>query len=314
MFNRQSTEQLKGIAIILVVLGHLFVTKLINSQNPAFDYLGAQGVALFLILSGYGLTKSFLQKGIEKSFLLRRWRVVLIPYSLVTFVWLGYDYWHGKLYSLKIILLSLVGFDLHVTLDATMWYISFILIWYGIYYILFNSKLSNLVKVSLLFGVAMAYLFRYHFRVNMTAQVYWQWGLHAFMFPVGVLLAFLPQQQWSEKIQKVGLGLLSLIALGIYLLNVKNNLLGLGPYMLSNLSFAVGIMALMMLGERLGHVSRLLRFVGSISYEIYLLEAVFMSKLGIPYLLPNKILSLGLYIILLTGASLFLKKITGGQL
>jgi peptidoglycan/LPS O-acetylase OafA/YrhL len=311
LINKQSTEQLKGIAIILVVLGHLFVTKFINSTNPAFNYLGAQGVALFLILSGYGLTKSFLQRGIDKSFLLRRWRVVLIPYSIVTFVWFLYDFWHGKLYSLKIIILSLAGFDFHLTMDATMWYISYILIWYGVYYILFNLKLPNLVKVGLLFGVA--YLFRYHSRVNLTEQVYWQWGLHAFMFPLGALFAFLPQPQWNEKTQKVGLGFLGLIALGIYLLNLKNNPLGLGPYMLSNFSFAVGIMALIMLGERMGHDSRLLRFVGSISYEIYLLEAVFMYKLCIPYFLPNKILSLCLYILLLTGASLLLKKIAGGQ-
>lgn len=309
--NKHLTEQLKGIAIILVVLGHLFVTKFINITNPAFNYLGAQGVALFLILSGYGLTKSFLHKGIDQSFLLRRWRVVLIPYSLVTLVWFVYDYWLGKLYSLKIILLSLAGFDFQLTMDATMWYISYILIWYGVYYIVFNLKLPDLVKVVLLFGVA--YLFRYHSRVNLTEQVYWQWGLHAFMFPLGALFAFLPQPQWSEKTQKLGLGFMGLIALGIYLLNLKNNSLGLGPYMLSNFSFAVGIIVLIMLGERLGHQSRLLRFVGSISYEIYLLEAVFMYKLCIPYLLPSKILSLCLYILLLTGSSLLLKRITGGR-
>lgn len=312
MLNKQSSEQLKGIAIILVVLGHLFVTKFINIANPAFTYLGAQGVALFLILSGYGLTKSYLQKGIDKSFLVRRFRVVLLPYSLVTFIWFFYDYSHGKLYSLKIIFLSLVGFDLHFTMDATMWYISYILIWYCFFYILFNLKLPNLLKVGLLFGVA--YLFRYHSRVTWTEGIYWQWGLHAFMFPLGALFTFLPQLKWSEKLQKLGLGFLGLIALGFYLLNLRNNPLGLGPYMLSNFSFAVGLMALFMLRERMGYDSRLLRFVGSISYEIYLLEAVFMYKLSIPYLLPNKILSLGLYILLLTGSSLFLKKITGGQL
>lgn len=307
MINKQSTEQSKGIAIILVVGGHLFVTKFITSPNSTFSYFGAQGVGIFLIISGYGLTTSFLRNGMDTGFLARRLRAVLLPYSLVTSLWFMIDYYQGKLYSIKTIVLSLAGFDFHLTMDATMWYISFIMMWYLIYYLIFSLKLTNFIRVGLLFGFA--YLFRYHSRANFTELVYWQWGLHAFMFPLGALFALFHQPRFSEKIVNVGLVLFGILGLGIYIINVQNNDLGLGPYMVSNFCFSVAIISLMIILERYSLYSRLLRFIGSISYEIYLFEAVFMYKLGIPYISPNKVLSLCLYIISLIGSSLLLKKL-----
>lgn len=304
--NKQTSEQLKGIAILLVVLGHLFVTKFISNSNLAFGYLGAQGVAIFLILSGYGMTTSFLNKGLDKGFLLRRLRTVLLPYSLVTLLWFSYDYFHGKTYPLKTIVSSLLGFDFNLTMDATMWYISFILMWYFVFYLIFRLPLPNILKVGMLFGFA--YFLRYHSRVGFTEPVYWQWGLHAVMFPLGALFALLRPENISKNTVNLGLALMGLLGLSVYIINVKNNALGLGPYMLSNLGFAAAMISAMVFLERLEHYSRLLRFIGSISYEIYLFEAIFMYKLCLPYVLPNKVLSLGLYILALVGASLVLKK------
>ncbi|SDG42881.1 acyltransferase family protein [Desulfosporosinus hippei] len=304
--NKQSSEQLKGIAILLVVVGHLFVTKFINTANPAFNYLGAQGVAIFLILSGYGITSSYLTKGLDKSFLERRLRTVLLPYSLVTLVWFVYDYIKGTAYPLRTILLSLFGLDFKLTMDGTMWYIFFILMWYCVFYLLFSLKLPTILKVGLLFGFA--YLLRYHSRFNLTEVVYWQWGLHAIMFPLGSLLALVPLKSFSKQTLRLGFGLMGTMGLVTYLLNYRDNDLGLGPYMLSNLGFAlVAFSVIIILGQQ-GYYSRLLGFIGSISYEVYLLEAVFMYKFALPYVLPNKVLSLGLYLLALVGASLLLKK------
>ncbi|SHH29903.1 acyltransferase family protein [Desulfosporosinus lacus] len=305
--NKRSSEQLKGIAILLVVFGHLFVTKFINSQNAAFGYLGAQGVAIFLILSGYGMTTSFLKNGIDHKFLVRRLRTVLLPYSLVTLIWFLYDYTKGIIYPTWTIALSLIGLDFQFTLDATMWYISFILMWYLVFYLVFSLKLPNVLKVGLLFGFA--YLLRYHSRVSFTEPVYWQWGLHAVMFPLGALFALVRLQNLSEKIITILFSFSGIAGLAVYFINLKDNALGLGPYMLSNLGFAIATVSLMIILERFGLYSRLLGFIGSISYEIYLFEAVFMYKLCLPYVLPNKVLSLSLYILVLIGSSLLLKNV-----
>ncbi|KGK87224.1 hypothetical protein DP73_14505 [Desulfosporosinus sp. HMP52] len=304
--NKQTSEQLKGIAILLVVIGHLFVTKFINTTNPAFNYLGAQGVAIFLILSGYGITSSYLTKGLDKSFLGRRLRTVLLPYSLVTLVWFLYDNSRGTTYPLRTILLSLFGLDFKLTMDGTMWYIFFILMWYFIFYLLFSLKLPTILKVGLLFGFA--YLLRYHSRFNLTEVVYWQWGLHAIMFPIGSLLALVPLESFSKQTLKLGFGLMGTMGLVTYLLNYRDNALGLGPYMLSNLGFALVAFSVLMILGQLGYYSWLLGFIGSISYELYLLEAVFMYKFSLPYVLPNKVLSLGIYLLALVAGSLLLKR------
>ncbi|AFQ46138.1 acyltransferase family protein [Desulfosporosinus meridiei] len=304
--NKESTEQLKGIAILLVVIGHLFVTKFINTTNPAFNYLGAQGVAIFLILSGYGITSSYLTKGMDKSFLGRRLRTVLLPYSLVTLVWFVYDYFRSTVYPLRTILLSLFGLDFKLTMDGTMWYIFFILMWYFLFYLIFSFSFPNILKVGLLFGFA--YLLRYHSRSNLTEVVYWQWGLHAIMFPLGSLFALVPLERFSKQTLQMGFGLMGIMGLAAYLLNLQDNALGLGPYMLSNLGFALVAFSVIIVLGQLGYHSQLLGFIGSISYEVYLLEAVFMYKLALPYVLPNKGLSLGLYVLALVGGSLLLKR------
>lgn len=52
-FSKHTTNNLKAVAIILVILGHLgFINK-----------SGAWGVGIFLLLSGYGLTQSYIKSG-----------------------------------------------------------------------------------------------------------------------------------------------------------------------------------------------------------------------------------------------------------
>lgn len=307
MIDKQSTNELKGIAILLVVFGHLFVTQFLGLQNPALKYLGAQGVAIFLILSGYGLTQSFLKKGLDSSFLIRRLKTVVLPYSLVTLIWIVIDSLYGQIYSLKTVLLSLVGFDLNLTLDATMWYISFILIWYFLFYFTFRFPLPNPLRVLLLFGYA--YIFRYQIRSSITEQVYWEWGLHAFMFPAGVTWAFLSSRFNIRKWMIYPLAIVAVLSFGFYLFNVTNNDSGLGPYMVSNFSFALAIIALIIIFRELQIGFPPLRFIGSISYEIYLLEAVLMYKYSLLYLFPNKVFSLLFYFLGLILLSLVLQRL-----
>lgn len=293
MLDKQSTGKLKGIAILLVIFGHLFVTKFFNITNSAVTYLGAQGVTLFLILSGYGLTQSFLKKGIDRRFLVRRVKTVSLPYFFVTLVWIILDYFQGTVYSLKIEVLSLIGFDFNVTIDATMWYIAFILIWYFLFYVTFRLPVPSLLRVLILFGFA--YLFRYHSRYPLTEHVFWQWGLYAFMFPIGVTWALLTSRFQVQRWMIYPIAVLGVAGLGCYLLNVKNNGLGLGPYMVSNFSFALALIALAIVLQEFRFRLPILGFLGSISYEIYLLEAVLMYKYSLLYLLPNKGVSLILY-------------------
>lgn len=67
------TTTLKGIAIVIIILSHTM-----GCFTRVFTPLGGIGVAMFLILSGYGLNESFKRNGIG-SFWKKRFLRVWIP-------------------------------------------------------------------------------------------------------------------------------------------------------------------------------------------------------------------------------------------
>lgn len=119
--DRRKSGVLRGVAILLVLLGH---TKIVRMG-------GAGGVALFLILSGFGLNCSCESKGL-KGYWLRRIKTVWLPYLFVGVL---------AVFLLKprgagAVLCTLAGLDLGMIADPTMWYISYIFFWYLAYYVL----------------------------------------------------------------------------------------------------------------------------------------------------------------------------------
>ena len=97
-FNRNVTDVLKFIACLMVALGHycgycsvndihnVFIDA-IRIVSPQFGYLG---VALFFLLSGYGLMMSDKKKHLEfGAFIRRRLSKTYLPAVLVSVIWLG---------------------------------------------------------------------------------------------------------------------------------------------------------------------------------------------------------------------------------
>ena len=133
LITKESTLEIKGIAILMVIIGH------VSSRygSSVLNYMGAFGVALFLFISGYGLVMSYNKNGLN-NFFKKRFINVFIPYVAITTIWIIFDLIKGKIYSLKTYVLLLIGFDYNRTIDETMWYISIILLWYIIFYIIFK--------------------------------------------------------------------------------------------------------------------------------------------------------------------------------
>ncbi|MDF2647185.1 MAG: hypothetical protein K0Q73_2990 [Paenibacillus sp.] len=79
----QYLDVCKGIGIILVVLGHIFLT------NPIRTWIYSFHMPFFFFLSGYTL---YLSKTTDyKEFVLRRLKSLIIPYFIFAFIW--YIYW-----------------------------------------------------------------------------------------------------------------------------------------------------------------------------------------------------------------------------
>lgn len=72
------TDCLRGVAILLIMVGHITGTMGVRCFTP----LGGIGVALFLFLSGFGCNESYKHKGLD-GFWWKKVKRVLLPYALV---------------------------------------------------------------------------------------------------------------------------------------------------------------------------------------------------------------------------------------
>src|SRR5574344_1516012 len=78
VFNKNSTTSLRGVAALLIVASHVLSIFIGRIMTP----IGGIGVAIFLILSGYGLNESYKKKRLSQ-FWKRRFVRLAIPYWLM---------------------------------------------------------------------------------------------------------------------------------------------------------------------------------------------------------------------------------------
>lgn len=124
IWSKDVTNIIKGIAILMIVLGHA------GNRIPGarvLTPLGAVGVGLFLICSGYGLEKSYLKNGLSKYWTKKLYGIYM-PWVLIELIGL---FFHPQVSSLDFI------FDLTLVhpLHPFGWYMQFLLIWYVAFYV-----------------------------------------------------------------------------------------------------------------------------------------------------------------------------------
>ena len=147
------TNQMKGIAILIIIVHHVALAL----GNPGYlsllHHLGFPSVAIFLVLSGYGIFLSIEKKGLNNFFSKRVMRVY-IPFILaMTCKILIFDYFIlNKRSSVGNSLLNI--FLAPSTLDMNMWFIVYILFWYCITYVIFSMNKLNKSKIFYLFLTA----------------------------------------------------------------------------------------------------------------------------------------------------------------
>ena len=210
-FSIPQTDQMKGIAILMILVGHLFGHTV--EATPGLyhlRHLGTVGVTLFLMLSGYGLSQSLRRKGIQGFFFQRVSRIyipvflVMVPEVLLTHILLRPE--SGILRDLVRIVTNLPA------VDRNMWFVQFIFIWYCLIFITFRLKMSENGIVAVLFLAALAMLAIPRLSPSMK--------INAFSFPLGCWMGF--QSKWLingiERLMKRRLPLLAgAAAAGVFL-------------------------------------------------------------------------------------------------
>lgn len=140
--SNQFTTAMKGIAMLMIMLGHCtggFV------GGRALTPFGGVGVSLFLIASGYGLNESFKKNGLNgfwKKRVLRVW----VPYLIITLIFATFS-WS----SFKYIWRQLI------CLNCFYWFVPYVMECYAIFW--FLSRYAGKYRILLMSFVGVSTLF-----------------------------------------------------------------------------------------------------------------------------------------------------------
>lgn len=314
MFDKNVTACLKGLAILFIVIAHLNGNNIKFLDLPSvFNYGGGWGVTIFLIVSGFGLSQSFIKHGLE-SFVKKRFSKVYVPYVIVTVIWLMIDMvFLRKTYSAKTVILSLLGIDLNSSVVISYWFVSYIIFWYVIFYCSARFLKNKYLQMGFILVVAAVvgsrnifswlYFFQYPALTEKTAIVNSLWRLYAYSFPLGVMLGFV-----YRDLERRTIFVLMLISLLGFAFFVTKSGEWQWYFRLSNTLLFLGLTCALMLLKKYATSFVPLTFIGGMSYEIYLFERVLEEKYSVLHLLNSRILSGLLFATVLVLASVMLRK------
>ncbi|MDO8339213.1 MAG: acyltransferase family protein [Candidatus Burarchaeum sp.] len=156
--DRGTSNVLRGIAIILIVLWHA-----VRGFSIPFSPMepGQIGVWMFLFLSGYGICRSYGLSNIDaRKYLVKRFRRVVIPYWTVltaviaALLFFMPSYFSSKSAQLAIPLNYLLMVFSPYDIVVVGWFVTYIVMWYLVYLGVSKLPLRDELKMGLmLFGI-----------------------------------------------------------------------------------------------------------------------------------------------------------------
>lgn len=250
-----SCNCLKGLMAISIVLHHLSQKTDIFILKELFGSFGFVCVGCFFFISGYGLYTSYLIKGQSylEGYFFKRFRKLIIPFLFVILL-----YQLVNIGSYKHILDGLaVGSVIYIL--PYSWYVFCAILFYFTFYYIFKYIADEKNKIICLFIFTSILWFVFKFILNWPG--YWYGNL--FLFPLGFLFKYL--EKFIYKKSCLYIIYVCILTLCLNLFNVEHT--GLIKTFLNSL---VLILPLTIFNIS----SKYLNFLGTISYEIYLIQGV----------------------------------------
>lgn len=272
----QSTNCIKGIAILFILVGHIAGTF----HTVVFTPLPALGVSLFLMCSGYGLSQSYKSKGLN-NFWGKKISRVLLPYAIVItllVIFRRYD-------------IDLIHYILEITGLKTMyWYVAYQIKWYLVFFFSMLFFHRHCVLIFALVGVLM-FLTLDFLEIEQTPA-----------FLIGVFASKYKDRltKFSRRSMLIQLAVFTFI--GVFFLGLKQlpaireyfgTLLYSIIQMMHNMAFAlciVGIVSILPFIRK----NVFLIFCGIISYEIYLVHFPIYPYVGGDFMLAIALISISI--------------------
>lgn len=259
--SREHFQYLKGISILAILIGHIG-----NSSGKTwFTPLGGIGVAIFLFCSGYGLTKSYQKSGLQdfwKKKLLNIW----LPFAIVEIV-------SGVILRRNIldIFLDLIFMK---RLNPLGWYMQYLVVCYLLFWLGMKFIKNNKVRLSIWLSIAIISFFIFS---NLRAE-------QAFSFFLGITVANIDVVLLCKRFEKKkfltvgflleGLFVFLLVLKQMPMIRAQHHYFISAINLVMKLSCALGLMLITMY---LHPVKKVISWIGSISYSLYLVHGYFMG-------------------------------------
>jgi len=187
-----STTELKGLAILAVILAHVGFCLVTDWHflMPLSSWAGV-GVDLFLFLSAFGLTLSAIKKDLSiLQFYLKRLSKVIMPIWIILVLLLILDkVFLGISYPLKLTIQNFLGWfpeaDIFQNINSPLWFITPLVFYYLVFPIIFIKKIPEISAI--LIYVICLYVLKMDLPVS--DRVTELWTLHYLAFPLGIIFA-----------------------------------------------------------------------------------------------------------------------------
>lgn len=292
----EDSQTLKGLSIVAIICIHIGYSIANDWQylHPLSSFWGVW-VDIFLLLSGFGLTKSSLKRPLtKKEFFKKRILRVAIPFWILLtmifiadaiFLWTTYEIWT----IIKSYLIFFPRADIWWDINSPFWYLTLLIFLYILYGFLFHKKYPIISAIILyIIGITWVKFNPFHMDTN------WLHWLHMAAFPIGVMLAskdqeiyeFLKKYKSSKYSTSIIFLLCGIVWYYIWRIDsteaIKNiwilNILWDWRLIIEQIKsiFLVGIIIIVV--RLIPYCSKFLLLLGVISYEIYLFHWPLMAR------------------------------------
>ncbi|MFA5061730.1 MAG: acyltransferase [Patescibacteria group bacterium] len=276
-FPPQTTTELKGLAILMVVFSHIGYFLVSDRQFlvPLSNYAGV-GVDLFLVLSGYGLVVSALKKPLSiGQFYSKRLRRIYIPVAVTVALFVLLDFFFLHLtYPLKTVIENLLGFfpraDLYQDINSPLWYITPLLAYYLLFPLIFWKRFPavSAIGMALVGWLFIKYSPQFHIVSVDMIKLY---KLHFLSFPLGVALGALSPMLSRLRLSAVWRWLIIILSLGVFAYTYSHSFVT-DSVLRDAVASLMTVMAVIALFVYKKINFKILALLGVFSFEIYLLH------------------------------------------
>lgn len=269
--DRTTTNCCKGIAAIIIMLHHISfrVSNLPVYVKPIW-YIAFPIVGFFFFMSGYGLTCGLLQKkNYLQGFLSKRLLNIIVPYVIVAITWIGLEIIWGGGGQTPV---RAIAEAFTIRYIQPLWFIWVIIAVYIVFYAVFNHTEIN-VGAYWFAVITIAYILISAF-VNPRDEMY----ASIIGMPLGILWAMYERKIDSyfeigflrkEIVAIVAFVILFIGRLTLSVVGFDNQLF---QSVLRNIITIAFIVPLIELLKKVKIQKRFLIWLGTISYEIYIIH------------------------------------------